>query len=65
MSCQDIDHRRAIYDEWARGNFCAGLDLYDPHMVLIQRPGFPESGAYVGTKAIAGYMREFLTPGPR
>lgn len=49
-----------IYDEWGRGNFRAGTELFDPHTLLVLRPGFPEAGAYRGPEEIGGYMRGFL-----
>lgn len=60
MSEAALDAVREIYQRWSGGDFRAGVDLYDPHMVLVQRAEFPEAGAYVGTEAIARYMRGFL-----
>jgi ketosteroid isomerase-like protein len=51
---------RAVYDEWAKGNFRAGADLYDPLAVLVQGRGFPEAGAHVGLEGIREYMHRFL-----
>src|SRR5215211_315609 len=51
---------RAVYAEWARGNFRAGTELYDPHAVLVIREDFPDAGVYVGRDEIRGYMRRFL-----
>ena len=51
---------RAIYADWARGNFATGTEHYDPHVLLVLRPDFPEAGTYLGLDAIAGYMRDFL-----
>jgi ketosteroid isomerase-like protein len=52
---------RAIYADWARGNFAAGTEHYDPEVLLVLRPEFPDPGTYLGLDAIAGYMRDFLT----
>ncbi len=60
MSEENVEAVRAIYEEWGRGNFRAGVELYDADMVLVQRPEFPEAGSYRGTAAIADYMRTFL-----
>lgn len=49
---------RRIYERWAQGDFSAGTDLYDPHVVLVLRPEFPESGPHFGRDAIRKYMRE-------
>ena len=61
MSETNLELVRAAYDRWAEGDFHAGPDLYDPQVVFIQRPEFPESGTYIGPQAIAGYMRHFLS----
>jgi ketosteroid isomerase-like protein len=53
---------RRIYDQWGRGNFSAGLELFGPDTLLVLRPGFPESGEYRGPEEIGGYMRGFLEP---
>jgi ketosteroid isomerase-like protein len=60
MSHENVEAVRAIYAEWGRGNFRAGNDLYDTHVVLVIRDGFPEAGVYVGRDEIRAYMREFL-----
>ena len=60
MTQSNIEAIRAVYDGWRNGDFRAGLHLYDPHAVLVQGPGFPESGAYLGLEGIDGYMRTFL-----
>jgi ketosteroid isomerase-like protein len=57
---RNADVVRAIYDEWGRGNFRAGTELYDPHVMLVLRPEFPDAGAYVGPEEVRGYMRRFL-----
>ena len=49
---------RGIYERWGRGDFSAGIELYDPNVMLVLRPEFPESGTYVGTEAIGAYMRD-------
>lgn len=51
---------RGIYADWGRGDFRAGTDLYDPHLVLVIREDFPETGVYVGLEEVGGYMRGFL-----
>ena len=59
------DHVRtveAIYEKWGAGSFPRLDDLYDPHVMFILRPEFPDAGVYVGAEEIAGYMRHFLEP---
>jgi uncharacterized protein len=60
MSQENVEALRAVYDEWGNGNFRAGVELYDPEVVFVQGPGFPESGAYHGREGIRTYMRTFL-----
>ncbi len=60
MSEENVDAVRTVYEQWRNGNFRAGVDLYDPLVVLVQGTGFPEAGAYLGLEGIADYMRTFL-----
>jgi ketosteroid isomerase-like protein len=61
MSGENVATVRAVYERWAEGDFRAGPELYDPQIIFIQRPEFPEAGTYIGPQAIAGYMRHFLS----
>ena len=58
MSRENVESLRAVYTEWAKGNFRAGGELFAPDAVLeqIAEPG----SVFHGRDAIAGYMREFL-----
>lgn len=49
---------RGIYERWGHGDFRAGVDRYDPQVVYVLRPEFPEPGTYVGLEEIGRYMRE-------
>ena len=60
MSQENVEAVRAVYEEWRNGNFRAGVDLYDPLVLLVQGAGFPEAGAYLGLEGIAEYMQTFL-----
>jgi ketosteroid isomerase-like protein len=60
MSRDRVETMRRIYDAWGRGDFRAGADLYDRHVLLVLNPEFPDAGAYVGPEAIAAYMRDLL-----
>jgi len=60
MAGSHVETLRGIYDRWGEGDFRAGVELYDPQVVFIQRPEFPEAGTYVGRDELAGYMRHFL-----
>ena len=59
MSQENVEIVRRIYSEWGRGNFREGVELYDPHVLLVVRPEFgPASGVYCGPDEIARYMRD-------
>jgi ketosteroid isomerase-like protein len=62
MSQENVEIVRAIYEEYGRGNFRAGVDLYDPDVLLVTRPDLPDGGRFVGVESISTYMREFLDP---
>ena len=51
---------RPVYDEWAKGNLREGLDLLDPHIVYINRPGLFVTGTCYGLEEMQQWMREFL-----
>jgi ketosteroid isomerase-like protein len=58
MSHEKVEIVRGIYERWAEGDFRAGTELYDPHVLLVLRPEFPEAGTYQGRDEIARYMRD-------
>jgi ketosteroid isomerase-like protein len=60
MSEENVAAVRAVYERWAAGDFRAGLDLFDPKVVFILRPSFPESGTYLGIAEVGEYTRGFL-----
>ena len=55
---EPVEVVRSIYERWGRGDFRAGVELYDPDIELVLRPEFPESGTYRGPERIRRYMRE-------
>ena len=60
MSEENVEVVRRIYAYWGRGRFRAGTELFDPWVVLVLRPEFPDAGAYLGPEGIREYMRRFL-----
>ena len=58
MSQENVELMRRIYECWGRGDFRAGGELYDPYVLLVLRPEFPEAGAYCGPDEIRKYMRD-------
>jgi ketosteroid isomerase-like protein len=57
VSQENVDIVRRIYDGWSRGEFDAGVELYDRYVLLVLRADFPDPGPYLGAQAIRGYMR--------
>jgi ketosteroid isomerase-like protein len=61
MSVASVEILRGVYERWAQGDFAAGWDLYDEHIVLVLRADFPEAGPHYGRDSIRDYMRnDFL-----
>jgi ketosteroid isomerase-like protein len=58
MSQKHVEIVRRIYERWGRGDFRAGIELYDPYVLLVLRPEFPDARAYCGPDEIRRYMRE-------
>jgi ketosteroid isomerase-like protein len=58
MSQANVEVVRQIYERWGRGDFRAGTELYDPYVLLVLRPEFPDAGAYCGPDEIRRYMRD-------
>jgi ketosteroid isomerase-like protein len=58
MASTNVETLRRIYGSWARGEFGAGFELYDEHVVLVLRSEFPEAGPHYGREAIRRYMRD-------
>ena len=61
MSQENVDAVRAVYEEWGRGNFRAGVDLYDPLCVFIPMVEFPGADHYLGPEGVKQFMLEFLS----
>ena len=58
MAKENVEVVRRIYERWSQGDFRAGTELYDPYILLVLRPEFPEAGTYLGLEEIGRYMRE-------
>jgi ketosteroid isomerase-like protein len=58
MSQKNVEIVRQVYERWARGDFRAGVELYDPYVLLVLRAEFPDARAYCGPAEIRKYMRE-------
>ena len=60
MSEERVETVRAVYERWGRGDLRASAELFDPHVVLVLGPDFPDAGVYLGAEAIAAYTRGLL-----
>jgi ketosteroid isomerase-like protein len=60
VSRENVEIVRAILDSWGEGDFRAGADDLDPHVMFIVRPPLAEPGERVGPEGISAYMRDFL-----
>jgi ketosteroid isomerase-like protein len=65
MSQENVEFVRDIYARWRTGDFRAGADAFDPLILFVLRPEFPDAGTYLGRERIAEYMRGFLEPWSR
>ena len=60
LSEENVDAIRAVYERWGEGDFEAGLDLLDPHAVLVHDPEFEAGGPSYGINAITEFTRGML-----
>src|SRR3954451_25250654 len=60
MSQENVEIVRGIFDNWATGDFGAGLANLDPYVIFGVRPPFPELAVIVGPNEISEFMRRFL-----
>jgi ketosteroid isomerase-like protein len=60
MTSTNTQTIREIYEHWAQGDFRAGPEHFDPSVVFVMRPEFPDAGTYLGPDQVAEYMRGFL-----
>jgi ketosteroid isomerase-like protein len=51
-----------IYEGYSKGDFGAPVQFFDPQVVFVLSPEFPDAGTYLGTEEIAKYTRGFLEP---
>jgi ketosteroid isomerase-like protein len=62
MPQENVEAVRAVYERWSEGDFRSSVDVFDPLVVFVMRPEFPDAGAYLGTEGLAEYTRSFLEP---
>jgi ketosteroid isomerase-like protein len=57
---ENVETVQRIYEAWAGGDFRAGADALDEHVVFVVRPEFPEFGVFSGPAGVETYMRRLL-----
>ena len=60
MSQENVEAVRAVYERWGEGDFQTGLDLLDPHVVLVHEPEFESGGPSYGIDAVVAFTRGML-----
>jgi ketosteroid isomerase-like protein len=65
MPEEHVEAVRRVYEGWAEGDFSASVDIFDPHVLLVMRPEFPDAGTYLGIEGVRDYTRDFLEPWTR
>jgi ketosteroid isomerase-like protein len=60
MSQENVEALRAVYEEWAKGNFAAGGDLWDRRVLFIPMSDLPDVGDYLGPEGVTAFMGAFL-----
>ena len=61
MSEENVEVLRGIYREFAKGNMRAGLELFDPHVVYVNRPENVEAYTCYGLEEMQRWTRDFLS----
>jgi ketosteroid isomerase-like protein len=60
VSRENVEAVRRVYDGWAQGDFRASMEVFEPLVLMVQRPEFPHAGTYLGVERVAEYTRELL-----
>jgi ketosteroid isomerase-like protein len=60
MSQENVEVVRRIFEAWATGDFRAGVNDLDPHVMFVTPPDFPEFGVFVGPDGVRDFMQRFL-----
>ena len=55
-----VDVVRGVFEQWERGNYRAGLELYDPDLTLEVHVPIPDAAVFDGVAGLQHYMRNFL-----
>jgi ketosteroid isomerase-like protein len=62
MGRESVESIRRVYERWAEGDFRSAVELFDPFVLFVMRPEFPDAGTYLGPDGVGEYMHGFLEP---
>jgi ketosteroid isomerase-like protein len=62
MASPNVAAVQGLYERWGEGDFAGGAEVFDPGVVFVLGPDFPDSGSYAGLGELGEYMRGFLEP---
>ncbi len=65
MPEENLEAVRGVYERWGVGDFEASLDVFDPQVLFVIGPDFPDAGPYLGLEGVRDYTRGFLEPWSR
>ena len=54
MAEENVEIVRDVYERWSAGDFRAGDDVFDPLVLFVMRPEFPDAGTYLDTRSTRG-----------
>ncbi len=60
MAEENVEIVRGIFQGWTSGDFGTAATVFDPHVVFVVRPPFPDEGVFLGLDGMGDYMRRFL-----
>src|SRR5213078_3142932 len=52
MSQENVEVVRDVYERWSQGDFRTSVDVFDPLVLLVLRPEFPDAGTYLGRERV-------------
>ena len=52
MSRENVEALRRIDGEWRKGNLRAGIEFYDPWILFIPHPDFPDAAPRLGIESV-------------
>ena len=65
MSQENVEVVGNVYERWGQGDFRGGVDVFDPLVLFVLPPEFPDAGTYLGVERLAEYTRGLLEPWTR